>query len=88
MQHSISYLFISLVLVGYPPAEISSYNKIKTLADVGIRKGDMIILQELDNPRNGAAPEMEALSGIEEPPPPDNDHYTPASSNGYTLSRR
>lgn len=83
----INCFFFFAVLFGYPPTEISSYNKTATLADVGIRRGDILILQELDIPRCGAAAETPSDLPTEEPPD-NHDDAVVANDEGCTLSRR
>ncbi len=60
-QH-ISLLFFLIVLFGYPPKEVSSYNQNNCLANIGMKKGDTIFLQELQAPRYTVISEEDTLA--------------------------
>ena len=67
IQHNYSILNFSLiVLFGYPPKEVSSYNNNSCITSLGIKKGDTIFVQELQVPRCAAISEEVRLATDDE----------------------
>ena len=46
---------IFTVLFSYPPKEINSYDPNNLISDLGIRKGETLILQEIENPSDNGS---------------------------------